>query len=108
MKVLHYTVYDKMAEKYNNDSKYKELLNNITFYLHRRSCYIDQLHKLCSESHHSSKLENTQNQILMPLFDCLIVVGLKNSDTNEFYKPFIKTKYPKSVGLKSSERGTQN
>ena len=90
-----------MAAKFNDDSEYKELLNDITFYLHRRSCYIDQLHKLCSESLHSSKLENAQNQISMPLFDSLIVVGLKNDDANEFYKPFIKTKFPKSVGIKS-------
>ena len=99
---LHKTyviVLAKMAQKYVND-KYV-LLNDIGLYLHKRSCYIDQLQKLCQiefqyhkpvrQPHMHQRAQGMQHA----LFDCLIVVGLQRFAGS--FKPFIKMKYPKSV-----------
>ena len=97
---LHKTyviVLAKMAQKYVND-KYV-LLDDIRFYLHKRSCYIDQLQKLCEiEFQYDHKKQGYQSiQRKHLLFDCLIVVGLQKVAGS--FKSFIKMKYPKSVLL---------
>ena len=95
---LHNCLLTKMAQKYVNN-KYMLLLDDIQFYLHKRSCYIDQLQKLCEiefqYDHKKKGYQSIQRKHL--LFDCLIVVGLKKSVGS--FKPFIKMKYPKSVLL---------
>ena len=82
-----------MAQKYVNDKCV--LLDDIRFYLHKRSCYIDQLQKLCEIEFQYHKQVHHSVQRQHALFDCLIVVGLQNFSGS--FKPFIKTKYPKSV-----------
>ena len=51
-----------MAQKYVND-KYV-LLDDIRFYLHKRSCYIDQLQKLCEIEFqcHKQQVPRVQSQ----------------------------------------------
>ena len=95
---LHNCLLTKMAQKYVNN-KYMLLLDDIQFYLHKRSCYIDQLQKLCEiEFQYDHKKQGYQSiQRKHLLFDCLIVVGLQKSAGS--FKPFIKMKYPNSVLL---------
>ena len=82
----------KMAQKYVN-TKYILFLDDIQFYLHKRSCYIDQLQKLCEIEFQYGQYQSIQRK--HPLFDCLIVVGLQKFAGS--LKPFIKMKYPNSV-----------
>ena len=91
---LHNCLLTKMAQKYVNN-KYILLLDDIQFYLHKRSCYIDQLQKLCEIEFQYDQYQSIQRK--HPLFDFLIVVGLQKSAGS--FKPFIKMKYPKSVLL---------
>ena len=66
-------------------------LDDIQFYLYKRGCYIEHLKGLYSEKHHRTESPHS------PLFDCLIVVGLKFDSIDQFYRPFIKMKYPETV-----------
>lgn len=83
-----------MAQKYVNN-KYILLIDDIQFHLHKRSCYIDQLQKLCEIEFQYDQYQSIPREY--PLFDCLIVVGLQKSAGS--FKPFIKMKYPNSVLL---------
>lgn len=77
-----------------NVTKAENDWDDVRLNLYKRGCYIDQLVKLYSCEQKSRKAKATTRILL---FDCLIVVGLQNDNSNEVYRPFIKMKYPEEV-----------
>ena len=72
----------------------EELLEDVTFHLQKRNCYLDKLCRLRSGNRQS---RGHQVQEKGPLLDCVISVGLHSDEDDGIYKPFVKSQYPPNV-----------
>ena len=80
----------------------EELLEDVTFHLQKRSCYLDKLCQLRNGDRQSRRRRNPEFRGLKhpekgPLLDCVISVGLHSDEDDGIYKPFVKSQYPPNV-----------
>ena len=81
----------------------EELLEDVTFHLRKRNCYLDQLCRLRNGNRQSRRLRNPEFRGHQPpdekgpLVDCVITVGLHSDENDGIYKPFVKSQYPSNV-----------
>ena len=79
----------------------EELLEDVTFHLQKRNCYLDQLCLLrngdCQSRRRNPEFRGLQPSEKGPLLDCVISVGLHSDEDDGIYKPFVKSQYPPNV-----------